>query len=563
MSALGRRDWIVLALFGVLCLFTFQGARTLTEHEVFAAEPAREMLAGEGWVLQPFAGEVRTKKPPGQSWLIAASVFVTRTESEVTARLPSALAGFGLAAVVAWIAARVGNRRTGLIAGLMTLTCVGVQQRARLAEADMALAFCVALANACLVPSPVYSRERVRVRAGGRDGRSADNAPSPGDTPSFGISTLAPPALTLTLSRDTGRGDRSRALIFWIAVAAGFLLKGPIVFGFTLLPALAAWVVLRWRAKRPDAATAVRRRAFWWPAIVLGLAVIVAWPVAAWREHPAVIAQWRHEILDRFAGKIGRTDAEREAVERSAVTQSATMTAGPVPTVDRLTDAGRRDSILSYAWLVPTGTMPWFPFAAVGLFWAWAGRAFRRPANVVLGCWFGCGVVVVTAIAFKVLHYVLPAIAPLIVLAAFGFDRLLTRWQRSRPKASRAAAGRRALVGWFGAAAIGWGVWNGVVLPRQDTGRAVKRFAADVNAIVPAGQTIYFYRVGEDRTSWYLHRSLRQTTDIPIARPAYLLLARGDLPEVRRAAATRVLAEADRYIARDPDEERRVLVRVD
>ena len=559
MSALRRRDWVVLALYGVLCLLTFQSNRTLTEHEVFAAEPAREMLAGEGWVLQPFAGELRTKKPPGQSWLIAASLFVTRTESELTARLPSALAGFGLAAIVAGVAARVGSRRVGLIAGLMTLTCVGVQQRARLAEADMALACFVALANACLVPTPVYARERVRVTAGDREGLPAGGVPSPGDEASSGVSTPRSPALSLTLSRDTGRGNkRHLAFIFWLAVVAGFLLKGPIIFGFTLLPALAAWAVLRWGTKQPADATAVRRTAFWWPAVMLGLAVIVAWPIAAWREHPAVIAQWRHEIVDRIKGQVGRTDAEREASEKTSP--------GVAPTKDereRLTNAGRRDSILSYAWLVPTGTLPWFPFAVVGIAWAWRAGAMRRPGNVVLVCWFVCGVAVCTVIAFKVLHYVLPAIAPVIVLAAFGFDRLLVRWERGRAKSSRVAAGRWALIGWFGVAAVGWGVWNGLVLPRRDRGHEVERFAAAVDAAVPIDQTVYLYRVGEDRTSWYLHRRLRQTVDVPVARPAYLLLARGDLSEVQRSVGARVLAEADRYIARDPDAERRVLVRVD
>ncbi|RZM07382.1 MAG: hypothetical protein EOP68_13995, partial [Sphingomonas sp.] len=146
---LGRTNVIILIGVALVVIVALLGYRaTLGEHEVYAAEPAREMLAGENWLLQPFAGAFRTKKPPGQSWLIAASMFATRVQNEYTARLPSALAATGLALLLASIGARLAGRRVGLVAGLMTLTCYGVQVRARLAEADMALALCVALSHA-------------------------------------------------------------------------------------------------------------------------------------------------------------------------------------------------------------------------------------------------------------------------------------------------------------------------------------------------------------------------------------------------------------------------------
>src|SRR4051812_17405409 len=86
---LGRTNVLILLGVALVVIVALLGYRaTLGEHEVYAAEPAREMLAGGNWLLQPFAGAFRTKKPPGQSWLIAASMFVTRSQNEYTARLP-------------------------------------------------------------------------------------------------------------------------------------------------------------------------------------------------------------------------------------------------------------------------------------------------------------------------------------------------------------------------------------------------------------------------------------------------------------------------------------------
>ena len=64
-----------------------------------------------------------------------------------------------------------------------------------------------------LVPSPVYSRERVRVRAGGKDGRSVIDVLSPGDDALLRLQLDCSPALTLTLSRGyTGEGIRLHSM---------------------------------------------------------------------------------------------------------------------------------------------------------------------------------------------------------------------------------------------------------------------------------------------------------------------------------------------------------------
>ncbi|MDB5327934.1 MAG: arnT 5 [Phycisphaerales bacterium] len=486
VNRLTRLHTLLLLVAGVLCLLVFLGRRTLTEHEVFAAEPAREMLAGHGWVLQPFAGEYRTKKPPGQSWLIAASLAVTRSHSEWLARLPSALAGIGLAWTAAWVAARLSTSRQGLIAGLMTLTCVGVQQRANLAEADMALAFCVGVANATL------------------------------------ICTLR--------CRPLEASKRANAVCFWAMTVAGFMLKGPIVFGFTALPAAVCWAVLRFAYKDRLAASAILRAAFWWPAVTLGMLAILAWPAAALYEYPSALAQWKHEIVDRTTGELGHGDERR------------------------------KDPIIAYLWLLPQSALPWFPFALVGAWLLRRSKPLRRPANLLLACWAGCGLVMVSLIAFKVLHYVLPIVAPVLILAAFGFDQLLTRWLRSRPTSSRNAWTVATIAGWFGLAIGGWMFFNGHILPAKDAGGAVVRFADAVNVAVPPGQTLYLYQLGEERASWYLSPALKQVTDLPGQRPLYLLCKPAEVESLSHAT---VLLRADPFLQRDPPSEQRLLVRID
>ncbi len=134
---------------GTMLLPTLGGRRVLTRHEVFAAEPAREMLHGGSainWVIPHFAGIPRTVKPPTMGWLIAASMALFHSEAEWVVRLPSGMSAILMALLIADLAARWSGLRVGLIAGLMQATFVYVLMQGRLAEADMPMAAAVCLA---------------------------------------------------------------------------------------------------------------------------------------------------------------------------------------------------------------------------------------------------------------------------------------------------------------------------------------------------------------------------------------------------------------------------------
>ncbi len=237
--------------------------RALTRHEVLAAEPAREMVAGGTWVIQQIAGINRYQKPPFISWMIAISMMVTGSRAEWVARMPSLLCGLGTVLVIAHITAAHFGRWVGAIAGVMQATLFYVVMQARLCEIDSPLCFSIVLAMA--------SFWWAHVRPVGVGGPLV-----------FG-------------------GARWWAASFFLHLmtAISFLLKGPlgppVVYGAGT--AFAAW--------RRD------KSAFWFiwnPLIIFGLNVMASWPLAAYFKSPEILKCWWGEVIDRTTGTLGRVE---------------------------------------------------------------------------------------------------------------------------------------------------------------------------------------------------------------------------------------------------------------
>ena len=55
---------LVILYAASLLLWDLHAGRALTLHEVFAAQPAREMVQGRHWIVPMFLGVPRTNKPP-------------------------------------------------------------------------------------------------------------------------------------------------------------------------------------------------------------------------------------------------------------------------------------------------------------------------------------------------------------------------------------------------------------------------------------------------------------------------------------------------------------------
>ena len=244
-----------------VCALTFLaglGCPAVTDSdEAFYAEAAREMVDRGDWLTPYYNGEVRFEKPVLYYWLAAATYAVAGV-SPAAARLPSALAGIGLA-LLAWACARRWyDDRTALLAGAITATSFGYVAMARHALPDLPLAFFVSLATWGAMVGLRVEPQRV------------------GEHPS---------ADRWLIAAGAGAG-------------AAFLVKGPVgvVLPAAVIVPLAVWTWLRGR--RPGASRRVLLA-----SLAVFLVVAVPWYAAMAVEHgPAYVERFFvGENLDRFA----------------------------------------------------------------------------------------------------------------------------------------------------------------------------------------------------------------------------------------------------------------------
>lgn len=186
----GRLSPALIGAFAALCalagVFTLP---PLDRDEARFAEATAEMLESGDFVTITFQGEERNKKPAGIHWLQAASVsaFSSPQARAIWAyRLPSTL-GAVLAALFTYAAGRrLFDARTATIAALLLASAPIVAGEATIAKTDAMLLACAAAALAALV----------HIIAGVVDGE---------------------------------RGRWRWPIVFWTAIGAGVLLKGPII----------------------------------------------------------------------------------------------------------------------------------------------------------------------------------------------------------------------------------------------------------------------------------------------------------------------------------------------
>lgn len=237
-----------VAAIGALALLTLGtalgGAGRLTYHEAIVAQGAREMRARGDLLVPTIGGRPWLEKPPLAHWLVALAGGVAGRVDEGTARVPSAVAGAGLAVGVALLASRRFGAGVGRLAGAVQVTSAWTVMRGRLAEADILLA--------CLVCWAVVAFDGVRM------GR-------------------------------TGWRWAFFALLGGTALAKGVL------FGGVLVGATAA-LVLAWDRDR-EAARALASARGW----LLAGVVALAWPVAVLARHPEALGLWTLHVVGRLA----------------------------------------------------------------------------------------------------------------------------------------------------------------------------------------------------------------------------------------------------------------------
>lgn len=230
-SAAGTwRAALVVLLIALIVVLPGIASMPVTDRdEARFAQASKQMLETGDLIDIRFQDEPRWKKPIGIYWLQAASAQVLGGGPEAgiwAYRVPSAIAAIFAALLTVWAARPLVGNRAAVLAGAMLATSLLLVGEANIAKTDAAL-----LASA--------------------------------------VAALGGMAHLII-----GTGGRGAALIFWFGIAAGILLKGPIVPAIAVLTF--AWIWVFERTRPPFA----RFR----PGAGIGLTVLLVapWLIAIW-----------------------------------------------------------------------------------------------------------------------------------------------------------------------------------------------------------------------------------------------------------------------------------------
>src|SRR5690242_2889272 len=197
---------VLLVVALVAFLPGFFSIPPIDRDEARFAQATKQMVESGDYVDIRFQDEVRYKKPVGIYWLQAAVVKAAGALTTIWLyRIPSLLGAIGAVLLTYWTAVAFVSQRAAVLAALMIASCVLLSIERLLAKTDALLLMTVVAAMGAMARA-YLPQQRERLDAGG--------------------------AWTI-------------AAIFWTAVAAGVLLKGPLIVMVVALAALALSIVDR------------------------------------------------------------------------------------------------------------------------------------------------------------------------------------------------------------------------------------------------------------------------------------------------------------------------------
>ena len=402
IETLARTHARALAVLFVLSLaFFVPGQFTLQpmdRDEPRFAQASKQMLETRDFVDIRFQDEARHKKPVGIYWLQSATVLVAEAVGVPDARntigvyrIPSLIGALATVWLTYWAAIAFLSRPGALLAAAMMAGAVLLGVEARLAKTDAVLTATVVAAMGAL--ARVYL---------------ASVLPPGGYRPGWGI-----------------------ALVFWLAIGIGVLIKGPIT---PLIPLIVVVVM------------SIRERSIRWAAPLrplAGLALVVA-IAAPWLIAIAVKSGgtfFSESVGKDMLAKVGGV-AEKHWGPPGAYFLSFWGTFWPAAPLVALTGwfwwAERRDDSVAFllAWIVPFWlvleamptklphyVLPLFPAAAILVALAVERRAipsggWRRPVSAALMLLIPLALLIGAPIVFWLHDRALPLAAmPLLGLA--------------------------------------------------------------------------------------------------------------------------------------------------
>jgi 4-amino-4-deoxy-L-arabinose transferase-like glycosyltransferase len=331
----------------VLFLPGFFTIPPIDRDEVRFAQATKQMVESGDYVDIRFQDDVRYKKPVGIYWLQAASLKTAaalglpRAQVRIWVyRMPSLIGAIGAVLLTYWTALAFVTRQGAALAALMLASCVLLGGEARLAKTDAMLLFTVTAAMGAM--ARVYLSWQ----------RGEDPAHPP----------WGPPA------------------IFWTALAAGILIKGPLILMFVGLAMVVLAVLDR------SAAWFLRMRPVW--GLMWMLVLVLPWFVLIFLRAGDTF----------FADSVGGDMLSKLAAQESH---------GAPPGL--------------YLLLFWVTFWPAAPLAGMAAPAVW--RARREPGAQFLLAWLIPSWIVFEAVLTKLPHYVLPLYPAIAILTAGALER--------------------------------------------------------------------------------------------------------------------------------------------
>jgi 4-amino-4-deoxy-L-arabinose transferase-like glycosyltransferase len=123
-----------------------------TNDEARFAVLGQDILARGAWLFPQLNGVTYHNKPPLLAWLVALASWPAGRVTELTAALPSALAGLATALAIYLLGRQLFDVRAGWFAGLAAITTQGFFVHARLPMPDMLMTLFITVALAMFWP---------------------------------------------------------------------------------------------------------------------------------------------------------------------------------------------------------------------------------------------------------------------------------------------------------------------------------------------------------------------------------------------------------------------------
>ncbi|MBP7934646.1 MAG: glycosyltransferase family 39 protein [Phycisphaerae bacterium] len=373
-----RSMGLLLLLLSLTTCFAWIGSGpSMGDHECICAQTARQTIQSGNWLIPQLAEIPRIRKTPLGYWAIAATSWLlddpnAQPVSDLTARLPSALAAFLNSLAVWWLGTMMFGQRAGFVAGFVMGCCATTVLFSHSAQVDMILALFTTLTFACFwraFQPPRPSRPFIVIMFACFSAAMMAKAPLP----------MATAGAALTL--------------WWFVAVPILNTAGRVPAGgrlrFASADALAQWSRLPW------------------PWVLTGLVVFAvlagSWPLYIRLEVDNAAALWKIEYLERFSGG--------------------------------LSERGKDQPFYYYLPFVFGLTAPFLCSLPEALAAPFLRRyVAQRKALAFAFIWAICGLVFLSAAGYKRPHYLVSIMPAYCLLLAPVIDRLffgmVSRWLR-------------------------------------------------------------------------------------------------------------------------------------